>query len=463
MKSLIALLALVLLATAPVSALEKSSDYYTTQNETKSKMEFTVTFDEAKNTIRMYYPQINADELFYEFIEERDIQRRIVDGSEMFFTGFESNLFYRDLDLVEQNPEWADHFTEAVRFVLSEYGRERQAGFAEFKQPWSAFFDPREFLVEYSIEVPRLDLPDEGDLKIWLPLPLNRLGQDMIEIIDIVPAENVVGFPRIDGEIAYMLLSFELVSLEEDLNIKVLFSFRHFRQEFDIDPSQIGDYDWESPLYIENTLSTESIYYNEEMKDLAGRIIGEEKNAYLQARLLYDYVVENIFYSLIAHASLEAEGIPESLFAMEHGYGDCGMQSMFFAALCRSIGIPARTPGGFQLFSGQLGTHFWAEFYLPNYGWIPVDTSVGQGVMYSVGVTEEESRIYKDFYFGNLDPLRMVVQNSVDMMPEERPKDIQPLEKVMQFPFVESEFGNENLELSDLITDSFTIRALPLR
>ena len=58
------------------------------------------------------------------------------------------------------------------------------------------------------------------------------------------------------------------------------------------------------------------------------------------------------------------------------------------------------------------------------------------------------SRIYKDFYFGNLDPLRRVVQNSVHMMPEESPKDVQPLEKVMQFPFVESEFGNENLEVA---------------
>lgn len=83
--------------------------------------------------------------------------------------------------------------------------------------------------------------------------------------------------------------------------------------------------------------------------------------------------------------------------------------------------------------------------------------------MYSIGVTEEESRIYKDFYFGNLDPLRIVVQNSVDMMAEESPKDVQPLEKIMQFPFVESEFGNENLEVSDLITDSFTIWALPMR
>ncbi len=40
----------------------------------------------------------------------------------------------------------------------------------------------------------------------------------------------------------------------------------------------------------------------------------------------------------------------------------------------------------------------------------------------------------------------MVVQNSVDMMPEESPKGVQPLEKIMQFPFVESEFGNESLK-----------------
>ncbi|WP_367362531.1 hypothetical protein [Mesotoga sp.] len=58
------------------------------------------------------------------------------------------------------------------------------------------------------------------------------------------------------------------------------------------------------------------------------------------------------------------------------------------------------------------------------------------------------SRIYKDFYFGNLDPLRRVVQNSVHMMPEESPKDVQPLEKVVQFLFVESEFENENLEVA---------------
>jgi len=137
---------------------------------------------------------------------------------------------------------------------------------------------------------------------------------------------------------------------------------------------------------------------------------------------------------------------------MEHGYGDYGMQSIF---LPLKWNTGEKTRGFTSLFR--------AEFHLPNYGWIQEDTSVGQGVMYSVGVTEEESRVYGDFYFGNLDPLRMVVQNSVDTIPEERPKEVQPLEKVMQFPFFESKFGNENLGVGDLITDIFTMRALPMR
>lgn len=66
-------------------------------------MEFTVTFDEARDTIRIYYPHINTGEKLYGYIEEIDIQRKFVDCVEMFFTGFESNLLYRDLDLVEQN------------------------------------------------------------------------------------------------------------------------------------------------------------------------------------------------------------------------------------------------------------------------------------------------------------------------------------------------------------------------
>jgi len=82
----------------------------------------------------------------------------------------------------------------------------------------------------------------------------------------------------------------------------------------------------------------------------------------------------------------------------EHRFGDCGMQSMLFAALCRSVGIPARTPGEFRLLSGQLGSHFWAEFFLPSHGWIPVETSTDQPANYALNVTDDERKTFIDFF-----------------------------------------------------------------
>ena len=84
----------------------------------------------------------------------------------------------------------------------------------------------------------------------------------------------------------------------------------------------------------------------------------------------------------------------------EYYEGDCSEYSALFIASCRAVGIPARTVAGFvgwkpgikeedmKLFSpfeieissqGLAGTqhynppHTWAEFYIPDYGWIPWD------------------------------------------------------------------------------------------
>jgi len=59
-----------------------------------------------------------------------------------------------------------------------------------------------------------------------------------------------------------------------------------------------------------------------------------------------------------------------------------------FVAICRAIGIPARCVYGLRTGSSRLfrslglssddatrGQHVRAEFYVPGYGWIPVDPS----------------------------------------------------------------------------------------
>ena len=72
------------------------------------------------------------------------------------------------------------------------------------------------------------------------------------------------------------------------------------------------------------------------------------------------------------------------------------------------------------MFSGEFGTHFWAEFYLPNYGWIPVDTSGAQLALYVNDLSSEDRQTFIDYYFGSQDAMRCIVQKDIDtpLIPE---------------------------------------------
>jgi len=376
---------------------------------------YSIDYEEAKEIILSHFPHLASDDEIWAFIEKRDIQRRLVANSWKFFSQFEDNLLCRDLEFVSQEKSWAARFNEIVRFMLFEC-HETAQGSADFNTGLYPYFDPRSFLAEFQIEVERCRLPGKGYLRIWLPLPLLSPSHDDVDILKVSPLEVLAGYPRLDGNIGYAFFEFDLPSVIVNLEISIIFSFI---QQFVIDSATVGEYDTESALFREYTASFGNIYFDENFTSLVKSIVGEETNPHLQAKKLYYYVVENVHYGFMAHSAIEADGIPESLYAYEHHFGDCGMQSMFFAALRRSIGIPARTPSGFQLFSGQLGSHFWAEFFLPNYVWVPVDNSAGQLANYALNVTDDERKVFIDFFFGNQEALRMIVQNSVDREPKE--------------------------------------------
>jgi transglutaminase-like putative cysteine protease len=411
------------------------------KNTLKKYLDFTFSYEEAKAIIQTYYPELSIDKDVMDFIETRNIQRLETNEGFSFFMNFEENLFYRDPELRKRFPEQTESTKFFVSGVLEEFASPDYLT-DQFKDRFCSLYKPRTYFVEYTISVPKKELPESGFLKLWIPLPLLIPSQQEITFLDIQPQSAVIGYPVIDGDIAYLHMRFNMEDVIETLEIRLVYTYQRYQQHFAIEENKVGAYDTQSPLYKTYTQSRGSTVYDERFRELALKIVGEETSVYRQAKKIYDYIIDNIRYSFMAYNYLEASEIPVSVFVLENGYGDCGSQSMFFSALCRSIGIPARTTGGFQIFGEQLGPHFWAEFFLPNYGWVPVDTSAAQIATYTTGITENQRRAFKEYFFGNLDPLRLTVQNDVNLYPATKPEDIQYLSTVLQHPYIDSEKGN---------------------
>ena len=66
--------------------------------------------------------------------------------------------------------------------------------------------------------------------------------------------------------------------------------------------------------------------------------------------------------------------------------------------------------------------HDWTEIYLDPLGWVPVDPYMGVwATRYGDALSEEDRRLVKDFYCGNMDHFRLYV-NGAHMQPLDPPK-----------------------------------------
>lgn len=144
------------------------------------------------------------------------------------------------------------------------------------------------------------------------------------------------------------------------------------------------------------------IIFSPMLRSLARELIGEESDPIRIAWNFYDYITTHIRYSFMRPYFLIER---QSDYCALNGKGDCGIQALLFITLCRIAGIPARWQSGLDVDPKHAGSHDWAQFYVEPYGWLFCDPSYGGGA-YRVG--NEERR---KFYFGNLDPFRMVANS----------------------------------------------------
>lgn len=399
---------------AKTELINEGNDELAAYCETRKKdiiyvsLTYPLNEDEAKENIAAGIPQVTEDEID-KWFENEDVEFRIIDGEKMYMEECLANMLFRNVELFQMNEEMLAGYTKMYELLVQAMDD------AELAKSWQPYTKPATYSGNSMLNVPRDLLPQSGLMKIWMPVPILTGPQSDVRIIEANPEEYVPYAPSIDEDIGLVYFEIPLEELDDDLDLNVKFIFTHHEQRYEIDPELIGEYDSDCELFLKYTKSEENIRITPEIEEKAKAITGSEENPYLAAKLIYDYIVNNVKYSYMPHLALGERGDPESVYVHNNKFGDCGAQSMYFSALCRSVGIPARTTGGWQLFSGNFSGHFWAEFYVPNYGWVPVDPTAADAADYMVGITDEEVKRYKDFFFANQDNYRCIVQKNVDV------------------------------------------------
>lgn len=241
-------------------------------------------------------------------------------------------------------------------------------------------------------------------IRVYLPIPRNAQQIKNIQII------NTSHKPKIISSINHpqRTIYFEEIVNEKD-EFTVEYSYENNIKYNNISADEVSEN--QPTFYTEEWLP--HIRFTPFLVELVKTIIGDEKNPLLKARKIYNYITQNVQYSYVRQYAA-ITNIPE--YAAYNLKGDCGVQALLFITLCRIAGIPARWQSGLIVNPYNIGCHDWAEFYIEPYGWLFADPSFGGGAL-----RRGNKKRWK-FYFGNVDPFRMVANSEFqyDFYPEKK-------------------------------------------
>lgn len=207
--------------------------------------------------------------------------------------------------------------------------------------------------------------------KLYVPLVMNTTARHHVILYDI----HAFNQPKIledDSGNMYAFWSNIEIGREQNFSVRTNYHVLSFSTHYSINSSLVASYDRSSYLYMKHTEPEKLIESDrEEIMSTAESIIGNETDTHKNVLKIYNFVTKHVHYKA-QHDEMGA------LWALNNGVGDCSEYSYLFVALCRAAGIPARIQAGFAFHFPSETTedgHMWAEYYLENYGWIPVDAT----------------------------------------------------------------------------------------
>ena len=347
-------------------------------------VEFPYSYQEALAIIRQHIPDFTKEE-FDHIIAQRKIRWSYVNGQFRIFNRFFSSL-------VKAYAGFAQRANQQLPGVESAVGGIPLLDYSMQKMKSQGSMTNR-IRIRASVRLKDEEFKPGMFIRAHLPIPSICEQQRDICIEKFFP-ENA----RIAPEDAHQRTICWEENMEENHEFWVEYSYTHTARYHDPEGqvAQPGVYDFDLQEQAPHIVFTP--YIRALVQELAEGVTDPLE----KARIFYDFITKNMSYTFMPSYFL-LENIPDT--CAQNFNGDCGVFALLFLTMCRCAGIPAQWQSGFSAEPGFCGGHDWVRFYVEPQGWLFADCS------YGVAANRNKNEDRRKFYFGNLDPYRMVAND----------------------------------------------------
>ena len=266
------------------------------------------------------------------------------------------------------------------------------------------FHDRRNYTASVSVSVKTGATEIPNTLYLWVPRPAAYSAQRNTELLSgsMEPfIENYKGASLFKLENLAGEIRLNLIWRVDVYGIETAIRSQSVRQEAN-SPAR------DSFTRSEAQLPSDDTRIKNQVMTLAGR----EPNPYIKAQRIYEWMLREFVF------------LPDSkgdvFTALEKKQADFYTAAMLYCTLLRCAGIPCLPIAGVLVSRDQQTmNHWWAEFWIDGFGWVPVDVVMGAG---AVPAQFGDNPNKASYYFGNIDSRRIAFSRGFPSLTQMDPR-----------------------------------------
>jgi transglutaminase-like putative cysteine protease len=254
------------------------------------------------------------------------------------------------------------------------------------------FLGKRSYTIAFSVALRVGEAEKTNTMYLWVPRPVVSSAQRDMELL----FSNIE--PFVDGYRGTSLFKLDNLAANSEARVSLSWKIDVYGVETAVLPQSIRQLA-NSPVSAAYTQhSPQFPAADPRIKNQAQAILGRERNPYIKAQRIYQWFLGNDMV-------WETQVGGDIFSVMETKQVDPYFATLLYCTLLRSEGIPCIPVAGVLVDRNQQTMHhYWVEFWIDGFGWIPVDPAMGAGAVPPSFNTNPNRASY---YFGNIDNQRI--------------------------------------------------------